>query len=412
MTDSNALRWPDEGHSVAPYWAYTDEGIYQRELARIWYGAHWLYCGLAVEVPEVGSYRTVTLGERPVIMTRYGEGDEEISVVENSCAHRGTKLCWDRAGKVENFTCPYHQWNYELTGELTGVPFRRGIRGEGGMPKDFRPADHGLNRLKVEVVNGVVWASFSSETPPFRAYLGDKMFGYYSRIFNDRKLRVIGYNRQRINGNWKLMLENNKDPYHAALLHVFFATFGLFRPDQASQLELDDTGRHACLMSIYKPDAVNDVAGSLAGLDDTLSLADPRIIQAVKELSGEETVAASTIFPSIILLQQVNSMQARQIVPKGPGAFDFIWTHFGFEDDDDDMRARRVRQANLFGPSGYVSADDAEVVRMAQEGFEEQAETAKALMVMGGHEVGSSTTMATETALRGMYQYYRSVMAL
>ena len=29
----------------------------------------------------------------------------------------------------------------------------------------------------------------------------------------------------------------------------------------------------------------------------------------------------------------------------------------------------RIRHANLFGPSGYVSADDSEVIRMAQEGF-------------------------------------------
>jgi len=143
-----------------------------------------------------------------------------------------------------------------------------------------------------------------------------------------------------------------------------------------------------------------------------LKLADPRIIQALKELSGDETVSATTIFPSIILLQQVNSMQARQIVPKGPGAFDFMWTHFGFEDDDVEMQERRVRQANLFGPSGFVSADDAEVVRMAQEGFVEQASLGKAMMLMGGRDVASSTTMATETALRGMYRYYRTVMGL
>jgi len=412
MTEILQHQWPADGEVFTPYWAYTDDDIYRRELERIWYGAHWLYCGLAVEVPEVGSYRTLTLGERPVIMARYGEDDAEISVVENSCAHRGTKLCWDRTGKVEGLTCPYHQWNYQLTGELVGVPFRRGIRGEGGMPKDFKPGDHNLNRLKVEVVNGVVWASFSPDLPSFRDYVGEKLFGYYERIFNGRKLRVIGYNRQRINGNWKLMLENNKDPYHAALLHVFFATFGLFRPDQASQLEMDEKGRHACLMSIFKPGGTNDVAGSLAALDDTLTLQDARIIQAVKELSGEETVRANTIFPSIILLQQVNSMQARQIVPKGPGAFDFMWTHFGFEDDDEEMQARRVRQANLFGPSGFVSADDAEVVRMAQEGFEEQAHDAAALMLMGGRDVASSNSMATETAIRGMYQYYRSVMEL
>lgn len=400
--------WPTGGPSVVPTWVYTDEHIYRRELDEIWYGPHWLYCGLLAEIPEVGCYRTLMLGERPVIMIHAEDG--QVSVVENSCAHKGTKLCWDRGGKVEGLTCPYHQWNYDLSGNLAGVPFRRGIRKEGGMPKDFDPKQHNLRKLKVEVVNGIVWASFSEDVPTFREYLGEKLFGYYQRIFNGRRLRVIGYNRQRITGNWKMMLENNKDPYHAALLHVFFATFGLFRPDQKSNLEMDATGRHACLMSVRNESGANDVAGSLARLDATLELADPSIIEAVREFEGEETVSASTIFPSVILLQQVNSIQARQIVPLGPDKFDFIWTHIGFEEDDEAMRVRRLRHANLFGPSGFVSADDAEVIRMIQEGISDHEPDDSVLHLMGGREIESSTTMATETAVRGMYQYYREVM--
>jgi hypothetical protein len=55
---------------------------------------------------------------------------------------------------------------------------------------------------------------------------------------------------------------------------------------------------------------------------------------------------------------QVNSVSTRHIQPSGPGAFDFVWTHFGFEDDTDEMTQRRLRQANLFGPAGFVSADE------------------------------------------------------
>src|SRR4051794_31735333 len=38
----------------------------------------------------------------------------------------------------------YHAWNYELDGKLKGVAFRNGVRGHGGMPKDFNVADHRL----------------------------------------------------------------------------------------------------------------------------------------------------------------------------------------------------------------------------------------------------------------------------
>ena len=70
-----------------------------------------------------------------------------------------------------------------------------------------------------------------------------------------------------------------------------------------------------------------------------------------------------TVFPSVILQQQTNSHSTRQIVPTGSDGFDFHWTHFGYADDTPEMRQRRTRQANLFGPAGFVSLDDGEITR-------------------------------------------------
>ena len=90
------------------------------------------------------------------------------------------------------------------------------------------------------------------------------------------------------------------------------------------------------------------------------------------------TVVMTTIFPSVIIQQQVNSLSTRHIQPRGPGAFDFVWTHFGFADDAPDMQRRRLRQANLFGPAGYVSADDGEVIEFSQQGARQRPEAARA----------------------------------
>ena len=65
----------------------------------------------------------------------------------------------------------------------------------------------------------------------------------------DRPLVLLGYNSQMLPNNWKLYVENNRDPYHASLLHVFLVTFGLFRLDQRSSVEMDETGRHGVLSS-------------------------------------------------------------------------------------------------------------------------------------------------------------------
>ena len=401
--------WPADTTGRVPFWVYSDPEIYRQELDRIWYGPHWLYCGLEAEIPAVGDFKTTILGERPVIVMRSAE--DEISVLENRCAHRGVKLCQVRSGHAKDLLCPYHQWAYDLKGNLLGVPFRRGVRRQGGMPADFDPAHHGLRRLRVEVVNGLVWATFSPETPPFRDYLGEKFWKHYTRVYDGRKLEVLGYNRQHIPANWKLMQENVKDPYHAGLLHVFFVTFGLFRADQKSAVDLDETGRHSVLISCKGEQEVNDVTVDMKNFQGDLRLADPRILDVVKEFPGEETVGMITVFPSVILQQQVNSLTTRQIVPTGPDGFDFHWTHWCYADDPPEMRLRRTRQANLFGPAGFVSADDGEIIEMSQQGFLAAPDEA-ALVIMGGREIAPTDHMVTETAIRGMYRYWREVMGL
>jgi salicylate 5-hydroxylase large subunit len=402
--------WPASGTSHVPYWVYTDRAVYEAELERIWYGPHWLFCGLEAEVPSVGDFKTTTLGERPVIVVR--SDATTVSVVENRCAHRGVKFCQQRSGRMKDLLCPYHQWNYDLYGNLRSVPFRRGVRQQGGMPADFDLKANGLNKLRVEVVNGLVWATFSDATPPFREYLGEKFWKHYTRVYDGRTLAVLGYNRQHIPGNWKLMQENIKDPYHASLLHVFFVTFGLFRADQKSAVDIDETGRHGILISRKGEQEQNDVTAGMRNFQSDLKLADARILDVVKEFPGDETVGMITVFPSVILQQQVNSLTTRQIVPTGPDGFDFHWTHWCYADDTPEMRLRRTRQANLFGPSGFVSADDGEVIEMSQQGFAAAAAEQAAIVEMGGRGIAPTDHMVTETAIRGMYRYWREVMGL
>jgi salicylate 5-hydroxylase large subunit len=73
------------------------------------------------------------------------------------------------------------------------------------------------------------------------------------------------------------------------------------------------------------------------------------------------------------------------------------------------MARRRLRQANLFGPAGFVSADDGEVIELSQQGFE-QKPFHRTLAELGGTDVGDSDHMVTETLIRGMYRYWREVM--
>jgi len=406
--------WKDEGSSRIPFWAYTREDVYQEELKRFFYGKHWSYVGLEAEIPNNGDFKRTAVGERSVIMVRANDG--QVHVVENVCAHRGVRFCREKSGNSKEFVCPYHQWNYDLTGKLQGVPFRRGLKQEGkvvgGMPADFDPSEHGLTRLKVAVRNGVVFATFDHETESLEDYLGPQILAYFDRVFDGRKLTILGYNRQRIPGNWKLMQENIKDPYHPGLLHTWFVTFGLWRADNKSQLVMDEQFRHAAMVSTRGQGGKGDATSGVSSFKESMELHDSRFLDVVYEpWWNGPTAVLMTLFPSVIIQQQVNSVSTRQIQPNGVGSFDFVWTHFGFEDDSPEMTERRLRQANLFGPAGFVSADDGEVIEFSQEGFK-QKDFHRTVAELGGKTCENTEHMVTETLIRGMYDYWRKVMEL
>ena len=405
--------WDQPGSSRIPFWAYTDESLYKRELERLFYQGHWCYVGLEAEIPNPGDFKRSVIGERSVILTRAADGS--VNVVENVCAHRGMQFCRERHGNKKEFVCPYHQWSYTLKGDLQGVPFRRGVKQDGkvngGMPKEFDTKDHGLNQLKVAVRGGVVFASFDHEVEPLEDFLGPDMCAYFDRLFNGRKLTILGYNRQRIPGNWKLMQENIKDPYHPGLLHTWFVTYGLWRADNKSELKMDAHYRHAAMISTRSQQAASsEVTAGVTSFKAGMEVNDKRLLDIVPEAWWKgPTAVMMTVFPSVIFQQQVNSVSTRHIQPNGKGSFDFVWTHFGFEDDTPEMTERRLIQANLFGPAGFVSADDGEVIELSQNGFE-QKPSHRTVAELGGYEAGNTDHMVTETLIRGMYNYWRKVM--
>jgi salicylate 5-hydroxylase large subunit len=218
----------------------------------------------------------------------------------------------------------------------------------------------------------------------------------------------LGRTRQKLNCNWKLVFENIKD-YHATLLHVFLVSFGLYRADQPSRVEIDDLGRHSVLVSRRGEQKVSEGTREIASFKPMYALNDPSIITGRKEFKDEPTVVMQTLFPNLIVQQQTNTLALRQILPKGPRHTELVWDFFGYQDDDAEMTRFRLYQASLMGPAGLVTIDDAEAVEVCQRGLEARARDL-AYVEMGGTAVGDTDYMVTEAPLRGFYRYYREVM--
>jgi phenylpropionate dioxygenase-like ring-hydroxylating dioxygenase large terminal subunit len=404
--------WPAEGLKRIPDWVYTDKTIYQREVERIFHGRTWNYVALEAEIANPGDFIRSNVGPTPVVVAR--DQDGTIHVVENRCAHRAAEFCRELSGSVTEFVCPYHQWSYELNGRLRSVPFRRGVAGKGGMPADFDPARHGLRRLNVTAHRGVVFASYADDMESLADYLGPDILRELEATFDGRRLRVLGHYRHTLPGNWKLYHENLKDPYHATLLHTFLVTFGLLVAGNRSLMLSDASGRHGVMCSA-KSDVTavaQEHRAEMRAYKEGMCLADPRIMDFVDEFDSPWSVTMATIWPNLIVQREMNTLGIRQIVPTGPHEFIMKWTMFGFEGDDDAMTRHRLRQGNLMGPAGFLGLEDNEAIKFVQDGMRGVPGGGHLVELDPATATGTTDTLISEAAVRGMYRHWRAVMGL
>src|ERR1700742_4798916 len=166
-------QWPAEGLTRVPYWIYSDPDLYALEQERVFRGNTWNFLCLEAELPQANTFRTSNLGDMSVVVTRDSNG--AIHAFENRCAHRGALLCLLPRGERKEFACCYHNWTYDLTGNLTGVAFRRGVAGKGGMPPEAKPDSFPPRKLRLATMSGLVFGTLSASTPPLEDYLGEEI---------------------------------------------------------------------------------------------------------------------------------------------------------------------------------------------------------------------------------------------
>jgi terephthalate 1,2-dioxygenase oxygenase component alpha subunit len=405
--NDSLVRWPSKSLTDIPYDLFTSKAQYELEKEAIFKGPAWHYLCLRVEVLNPGDYVVSHIGETSIIVVRNEQ--KIIKAMVNRCAHRGAMLCQKRSGTTRKFSCVYHAWSYDLDGNLTNVAFSKGIKNQGGMPGDFKNEDYSLRRIKITEFCGLVFGSFDENVPDIETYLGPDVSAKVKRVLN-RPVKVIGRNTQMLPNNWKIYMENVKDSYHASILHLFFTTFRLNRLTQSGGIIVDESGGNHVSFSVLD----NDMSNKAYEEDDVRSdnskvkLADPNLLEGVDEFGDGITLQILTIFPGFVLQQVRNSLAVRQVLPKGTDRSDLVWTYIGFEDDDEEMDARRLRQANLVGPAGYISMEDGVVGGFVQRAIRGVTED-HSIVKMGGEEANSMESRVTESPIRGFWKKYRAL---
>jgi len=209
------IPWVDESRGVVSREIFFSEEIYQLELQRI-FARTWLYIAHASEIPNPGDFVTRSMGDLPVIAIRADDGT--VSVLLNSCRHRGVRVCRAHSGSVKNFVCPYHGWTYDQKGHLLTTAADKFL------PPGTDFSQWGLvHAPRSDSYKELIFASLDPDAVDLVDYLGD--FRWYLDIFFCRTpagMQVMAPpQRYRVRTNWKTAAVNfGVDNQHVFTTHV------------------------------------------------------------------------------------------------------------------------------------------------------------------------------------------------
>jgi anthranilate 1,2-dioxygenase large subunit len=207
-------------------------------------------------------------------------------------------------------------------------------------------------------------------------------------------------------------MENVKDPYHASMLHLFHTTFNIFRVGMKARSIPDaNHGLHS-IITVTKTGEDTSAEykqENIRSFDEGFALEDDSILALVPEFEEDTTNHIQPIFPQLVIQQIHNTLVARQLLAKGPDSFELVFHFFGYQDDTPEMRALRIKQANLVGPAGYISMEDTEATELVQQGTVRDAD-ATSVIEMSRSNPGQQDTVITESLIRRFWVGYQKLM--
>jgi phenylpropionate dioxygenase-like ring-hydroxylating dioxygenase large terminal subunit len=409
---------PDEGKVLCR--VYADSDVYRQEIERIWKRL-WLFAGHESEVPEAGDYLTRTVGTVPLIISRTAQG--EVAVMINRCMHRGALVCNQECGNSSAFQCAYHGWTYDSSGDLIGVPYQQAYGPE------FKKSRHGMQSpARVSNYRGFIFVSYAPEGPTIEEHLGNarEVLDRFIDISPTGRLRLdAGYNRIRLDCNWKMYVENSSDNYHNNFVH----TSAYMTPPArkiATAISRNSSkglvwalGNGHSYLDFRQEELVQglQLRSASAPVDDE---SERQYRQDLEARVGSEKAASLLsegpptlfVFPNLFVIQQ----DIRRLEPVSENR-SHLYQHPAMLDgaSAEINRARLTRHETAYGPAGFVMSDDLEVFARSQRAVD-QTPDEWMLLTRGMHreercENGSVRAHVTdETAMRGMWREYLKLM--
>jgi phenylpropionate dioxygenase-like ring-hydroxylating dioxygenase large terminal subunit len=366
----------DEGVFRVHLDTFRDPELFELEMEYIWEKT-WIFLGHDAQIPEVNDFVTTQIGRQPVVLQRGDDG--VVRAFLNHCTHRGPRLCKTQRGNTSRHTCPYHGWMFDSQGKCLMVT----DEDAGGYSDAFKAMSHDLHQIaRLESHRGFYWGSLTSEVPTLAEYLGDATVfidAWIDQSPNELEW-VKGDANFTYDGNWKMVLENCLDLYHAKTLHASFGNAVLNRfkhmgEDERKAINLDDFVNATANVSYYNFEnghgalwihnqSNQEDRPSYAMYQEMEARVGPR--RAEMMLSGK----VAEIFPSILFVESA-TFQMRMIRPISVDKTEVYAFCLAPKGEPAEARALRIRQyEDFFSTSGLATPDDTAVYRAAQEGHQ------------------------------------------
>jgi phenylpropionate dioxygenase-like ring-hydroxylating dioxygenase large terminal subunit len=412
--DVSTIVQPDRVHGDA----YASDDIFERERDRIFHRG-WVYVAHTSEVPETGDYVTKQIGGEPVIVVRGKDGN--VRVLANRCRHRGNRICTAEAGNARSFRCPYHGWTYSNEGKLLAIPMKGGYADRfEGLREEL-----GLSPVpRADEYRGFVFASLSPGDITLLEHLGrattaiDRLLA----LSPDGEIQLTaGWMKHEQLANWKMVMENNVDGYHALFTHQ--SVYDAVRPAKVSH---QPSKVKVLVRDLGNGHSEIDYREEYTKLDEEFVWFGriPRqkisgYIEAMEANYGPEDTHRSLvvgpphtlIFPNLFLAE----MNIMTVEPIAAGRT-IAYTTPALLKGAPEMNHRMIRRTEgAMGPAGFLIADDGEIGARNQRGLaSHQAEWLTLSRGVESDEVNDTGVVnydkSAETPQRGFWREWARVM--
>ncbi len=186
---------------------YTKREFHDLEAEKMW-GRVWQYASWTFDIPNPGDSTVYDNAGYSAVIVRQKDGS--LKAFENSCPHRGRKLCTEDAN-IKQIRCPYHAFVWGIDGDCRWIP----------AAWDFPQFDREnlpLREVKVDTWNGFIFVNFDPDAKPLADYLGKMVDQWKGWDFTKTRYRAVTAGKA-CNANWKAVLDAFIETLHVTGTH-------------------------------------------------------------------------------------------------------------------------------------------------------------------------------------------------